>query len=87
LNYAPLDPFFRQLFKRLAEEIDKRAAILISGSALSFSDKGTVDATSTAMSYQKAVSYIEALQSVLELGKEIDQEKYGKRTNDKTGED
>ena len=80
------DPLLRQLYSRLAEEIDKRGSVLIAGGALGISEKGFgVDAIATALSYQKAVSYIEALQSVIEVLVEIDHERYGKR--DKNGDE
>ena len=80
MTSLPTDPFFRQLYNRLAEEIDSRGATLIRGSALAFGEGVGVDAITTAMNYQKQVSYIEALQSVLELGLQLDQDRYGKRT-------
>ena len=80
------DPFFKQLYNRLAEEIDKRASVLIDGSALSYSEKGTIDIQATAMKYQKDISYIEALQAVIQLGLELDHERYGKHTSDEGDE-
>ena len=78
------DPFFRQLHQRLAEEIDNRTNVLASGGALAFNEKGSRDPISTAMKYQADVSYIEALRSVIELGFEMDHERYGtkKKTED-----
>jgi hypothetical protein len=74
------DPLFRQLYNRLMEEIDKRGSVLISGGALGLSEKGFgVDAVATALSYQKAVAYIEALQSVIGLMVEIDTERYKRK--------
>ena len=76
------DPFFRKLYNKLAEEIDNRGNVLISGGALAYGNGTGIDATTTAMNYQKAVSYIEALQAVIELGVEIDHDRYGKRGAD-----
>ena len=76
------DPFFRQLYNKLVEEIDSRVNALARGSALTLGEKIGVDINATAMNYQKAVSYIEALQSVIELGIELDHERYGRKTTD-----
>jgi hypothetical protein len=76
------DPFFRQLYNRLAEEIDSRVNACASGAALTFTVNGGVDTTATAMNYQKAVSYIEALQAVIELGIELDHDRYGNRAKE-----
>jgi hypothetical protein len=81
------DPFFKQLYFRLIEEVDKRAHVLIDGGAFSFSEKGTIDIDATALKYQKDVSYIEALQQVIQLGLQIDHERYdGKRGTDNDGD-
>jgi hypothetical protein len=82
------DPLFRVLYNRLAEEIDKRGSVLISGGALGISEKGFgVDATATALNYQKAVAYIEALQSVTDLIVEIDHDRYGGKRNEDNGDE
>ena len=82
------DPLFRILYNRLAEEIDKRGSVLISGGALGISEKGFgIDATATALNYQKGVAYIEALQSVIDLVVEIDHDRYGKRSKDTNGDE
>ena len=61
-SVAISDPFFRQLYKRLAEEIDNRIFSLAKGSALALGTGVGLDAITTAMKYQAQVSYIEALQ-------------------------
>jgi hypothetical protein len=76
------DPFFRQMFQKLAEEIDRRSESLSTGSALINAKGIGVDVYSTAMKYQASVSYIEALKFVIELGLEMDLERYGKHTGD-----
>lgn len=75
-----VDPFFRNLYAKLIEEIDGRGNALIRGSALIQGSGMGVNTTETAMNYQKAVSYIEALQFVIELGIQLDHERYGTRT-------
>ena len=82
------DPLFRILYNRLLEEIDKRGSVLISGGALGISEKGFgIDAIATAMNYQKAVSYIEALQSVIDVVVEIDHDRYGGKRNEDNGDE
>lgn len=76
------DPLLHLLATKLEEEINKRGSVLIAGSALALGEGFGVDVTATAMSYQKSVAYIEALQSVIELCVEIDHDRYGKRTKD-----
>lgn len=75
------DPFFRKLYNRLAEDLDNRVNALARGSALAQGEKPGLDAVTTAMKYQEQVSYIQALQAVIELGVEIDHDHYGKRTS------
>ena len=84
---ALTDPFFRLLYSKIAEEIDDRVNALARGSALVLGANTGLDAITTAMKYQAAVSYIEALQSVLELGIEIDHDRYGKRTTNDNGDE
>ena len=76
------DPFFRQLYNKLAEEIDDRVNALARGSALTLGEKTGIDIAATAMNYQKAIAYIEALQSIIELGIELDHERYGRKKTD-----
>lgn len=67
------DPFHRQLYMELTEEIARRTEQLASGSALLIvNDTGTI-----AEKYAAQVSYIKALYSVLERCKEIETERYG----------
>lgn len=79
---AITDPFFKQLYLRVSEELENRAAVLVSGGALMLGANTGLDAVTTAMKYQSAVSYIEALQKVIELGLEIDHERYGRGNKD-----
>lgn len=81
------DPFFRQLYSKLAEELDDRVNALARGSALILGANTGIDAVTTAMKYQSAISYIEALQNVIELGIQLDREKYGVKTKNNDGED
>ena len=76
------DPLFRILYAKISDEIDNRVNGLARGSALILGANTGLDINTTAMKYQAAVAYIEALQSVLELGLEIDRERYGKRGPD-----
>lgn len=71
------DPFFRALYNRLAEEIDSRVNALASGSALVLGEKTGLDPQSIALKYQEQVAYIQALQAVIQLGIEIDYDRYG----------
>jgi hypothetical protein len=81
-----VDPFFRQMYQKLAEEIEARSNTLVSGGAFIHGNIG-VDAIATAMNYQKAVSYIEALQAVIELGIELDHERYGSKRKTEDGDE
>lgn len=76
------DPFFRNLYARLEEELGDRVNSLASGSALILGANTGIDAVSTAMKYQAAISYIQALQQVMQLGLEIDKERYKRPSND-----
>lgn len=73
------DPFFKQLYARLADELDSRVDALARGSALIPTSGLGLDAITTALKYQEAVSYIAALQAVMELGLQFDKERYGRR--------
>ena len=77
MSFAISDPFFRQLYKKLAEELENRIDALASGSAISHGDEGHVDAIATAMRYRADTSYIKALQDIVALGKEIDNQIHG----------
>lgn len=80
------DPFFKQLYNRLAEEVDSRINTLASGGAFTHGNIG-IDAIATALNYQKQVSYIEALQQVISLGIELDHERYGGGTKRNTDDE
>ena len=73
------DPLFRTLYAKIAEEIDNRVNGLARGSALILGANTGLDINTTALKYQAAVSYIEALQFVLELGLELDNERYNSK--------
>jgi len=75
------DPFFKSLYNKLAVEIEKRSELLITGGALMHGNGIGVDPTATAMKYQEAVSYIKALHDVIELGLDLDHDRYGNRTD------
>ena len=74
-----VDPLFRTLYAKIAEEIDNRVNGLARGSALILGANTGLDINTTALKYQAAVSYIEALQFVLELGLELDNERYNSK--------
>lgn len=76
------DPFFKKLYTKLVEEIDSRVNTLARGSALILGQNTGLDVATTAMKYQSQVSYIEALQAVIELGIELDHERYGNNKED-----
>ena len=76
------DPFFRRLHAKLVEELQSRINALASGSALTLGKDVGVDAVATAINYTKAITYIETIQQVIDLGVELDHEQYGgKRPN------
>jgi len=77
------DPFFRQLHQRLAEEIENRAEAIINGSLVCVGNG--IDLTG--IKYREAVAYIQALQQVIELGLQIDHDRYGGPRNKNDGED
>lgn len=81
-----IDPFFRKLYARLAEELDNRVNALARGSALVLGEKTGLDPYTIALKYQDAVSHIETLQSVIDLGLELDRERYGKKSTEDDGE-
>lgn len=81
------DPFFRALYTKLVEDLDNRVTSLARGGALILGANTGLDAVTTAMKYQAAVSYIEALQAVIDVGLEIDRERYGVKTKNNDGED
>lgn len=81
------DPFFRQLYSKLAEELENRKVMIASGGSLTLGEGAGVDIAATAMKYKGDVSYIEALQFVIELGFDIDREIYGTRKAQVDGDD
>ena len=76
------DPFFRQLYQRLAEEIENRTEAIING-GLICTENGT---DFTGIKYREAVAYINALKQVIDLGTQLDHDRYGIR-NKNDGED
>lgn len=70
-----IDPFHRDLYGALTEEIDKRMTALASGSAVKVAE----DTTSTAEKYAAQTSYIQALTDVLEKCKDVELARYGAR--------
>ena len=81
------DPFFRQLYNKLAEELDDRVNNLARGSALVLGAHAGLDAITTAMKYQAAVSYIQALEAVIEHGLDLDKDIYGNRKTNNDGDE
>lgn len=75
-----IDPFFRQLYNRIVEDLDSRVNALARGSALVLGEKTGLDPNTIAMKYQAVVAHIAALQEVIDLGIEIDRERYGTKT-------
>lgn len=68
-----LDPAYKALCSRIADEIDSRVYSLASGSAfLSIDDTKTV-----AEKYAMDVAHIQALQSVFALCKELERKRFG----------
>jgi hypothetical protein len=70
-----IDPFHRQLYNKLDQEIQERVIALSEGSALKITD----DRQSVTEKYAAQVSYIKALRDVLEICKELEQDRYGSR--------
>lgn len=73
------DPLFRALYNKISEEIENRVSSLAGGAALIPANGLGLDAITTAIKYQEQVSYIAALQFVIEIGLELDRDKYGVR--------
>lgn len=76
-GYRITDPFFKQLHKRLSEELDKRTHAIASGNSLTHGSNGVLSVEATAMRYNSDVSYVQALVDILEMGVSIDKEIYG----------
>lgn len=86
-GYRIQDPFFKQLYKRLDEELQNRVHVISSGgSKVSNASGMLVDVANTALKYSADVSYIQALQLVIDLGLEIDKQIYGS-TQSEHGDD
>ena len=67
-----LDPFHRELYKKLAEEINDRTKSLALGSA-----KGIMgDPVTVAEKYAAQTSYIKALYDVLEFCEQVEKERF-----------
>lgn len=79
------DPFFRQLYKKIAEQIEDRISALARGSALTHGHAGLLDVNNTGSKYQAEVAYIQALQDVVGIGVVLDHEIYG--TKKDSGDD
>lgn len=77
-----IDPFHRNLYKVLSEDISDRVEQLVTGSAKKYSD----GAESVAEKYAAQISYLQALRTVLEKCREIEVDMYGSRQT-KPGED
>ena len=68
-----IDPFHRRLREELVERIATRVNNLAAGSAARAVDS----VTTVAEKYAAQTSYLQALNDVLELCKELDRERYG----------
>lgn len=69
---AILDPFHRELYKRIEEELQRRQVQLSTGSAFALAG----DVRSTGEKYSEQVAYVNALLTVLEFCQEIEQERH-----------
>lgn len=70
-----VDPFFRELYDRIAPEIDKRMVALAAGSAKRI--EGSPDTVEER--YSAECAHIQALTSVLEIGSQIEHNRHGNR--------
>lgn len=70
-----VNPFFRELYDRLAPEIDKRMVALCSGSARRI--EGSQETVAEAYAHQCA--YIEAFNEVLKVCAELEHNQHGNR--------
>lgn len=74
-----IDPFHRELYGKVMEQITNRAERLINGSAARTTD----GVSSVAENYAAQTAYIKALQDVLGLCEDIERDRYGvKRQED-----
>jgi len=86
-GYRISDPFFRQLYSRLEEDLQARKEILSNGGSTIRGASGMlVDVANTALRYSESVAYIQALQKVIDLGIEIDQQIYGTASSQNDGD-
>lgn len=74
-----LDSFHKALYNRLAPELDERKEALAHGSAKVREN----DTSTVAEKYAAAVAYIMALEHVLEVCRELEQDRYGTRPLDR----
>ena len=77
MNDTPdlVDPFHRQLYGVISEDIARRVSRLATGSASAIID----GVTTVAENYAAQVSYIQALNDILAKCQEIEVERYGGR--------
>lgn len=73
-----IDPFHRKLYGVLSKDIESRMALLASGSATAI--QGAVE--TVAEKYAAQVSYIKALNDVLDKCHELEVDMYGARDGD-----
>ena len=73
-----IDPFHRELYKRLQIEYQDRAAALARGNA----NQNVGEIATTAEKYAAQVAYIRALQDVLDVCEELERDRYGARKRD-----
>lgn len=70
-----IDPFHKAIHAKLMEERSNRIIGLAAGSAA----KITEDTQTVAEKYAAQVSYIKALEDVMEICKQLERERYGER--------
>ena len=70
-----INPFFREIFDRIAPEIDKRMQALAGGSAKRI--EGSPETVAEA--YAAECAYIRAMLDVLEIGSQIEHNIHGNR--------
>ena len=70
-----VDPFHRSVHDLLSSEIDKRMVALASGAAV----RTESDQVSTAEKYAAQCAYLQALNDIVEVCKELELERYGPR--------
>lgn len=83
-----IDPFFRNLHKRLEEAInDRMVKITEGGSSVRGMEGILIDPFNTTLMYEKDVAVIKAYQEVINLGYEIDREMFGTKHSEDDGDD